>query len=108
MGTPKTKTKTRSFEIWTYDVWGNAEDGFYVNDRTCVYRDYKICCKAQTYNAGTPGEFTVYELTDRQIKRVAREVFGFTCALDIDGDDQRIYVQRAKDGYPLFEMLENE
>ena len=88
MGTPK--TKTRSFEIWTYDVWGNAEDGFYVNDLTCIDRDYKIRCKAQTYNVGAPQQLTVYALTARQIKRVAREVFGFTCALDIDGDDHRI------------------
>lgn len=106
METPK--AKTRSFEIWTYDVWGDAEDGFYVNDRMCVDRDYKICCKAQTYNAGTPHQFTVYEVTDAQIKRVAREVFGFTCALDIDGDEKNIYVNREKDGYPLFEMLELE
>ncbi len=108
METPKTKTKTRSFEIWSYDVWVDAEDGFYVNDRTCVHRDYKICCKAQTYNVGTPHQFTVYALTDRQIKRVAREVFGVTCALVIGGDEKNIYVSREKDGYPLFGMLENE
>lgn len=105
METPK--TKTRSFEIWAYDVWGDGEDGFYVNYRTRVHRDYKIRCKAQTYNVGTPHQFTIFPLTDRQIKRVAREVFGFTCELDIDGDDRCIYVQRAKDWYPLFEMLEN-
>jgi hypothetical protein len=108
METPKTKTKIRSFEIWTYDVWGNAEDGFEVNDLTCIDRNYKIRCKAQTYNVGTPHQFTVYEVTDAQIKRVAREVFGFRCELDIDGDDRCIYVRRAKDWYPLFEMLENE
>jgi hypothetical protein len=106
METPK--AKTRSFEIWTYDVWGDAEDGFYVNDRVCIDRDFKICCKAQTYNVGTPHQFTVYAPTDGQIKRVAREVCGFRCELDIDGDDQRIYVQRARDGYPLFEMFEND
>ena len=29
-------------EIWAYDVWGNEEDGYEVNDRTCIERKAEI------------------------------------------------------------------
>ena len=29
-------------EVWTYDVWGNEEEGYEVNDRCCVERAAEI------------------------------------------------------------------
>ena len=26
-------TMPKTYEVWSYDVWGNAEDGYEVNDR---------------------------------------------------------------------------
>ncbi len=28
--------------LWSYDVWGNEEDGYEVNDRCALGRDYEI------------------------------------------------------------------
>lgn len=94
------KVPTR-WEIWTYDVWGNAKDGYDVNDRSCIFRDYPIDIVPTLYNAGTPHEFISAHPTDKQI----REAFGLSpIRLDLDGDDINIYVSRERDGYPIGEM----
>ena len=33
------------WELWNYDVWGNAKDGFEVNDRSCFDREYPMILK---------------------------------------------------------------
>lgn len=52
-----TPTIETTWEVWTYDVWGNAEDGYDVNDRYNVSRDYAIDLTPETYNAGQAAEF---------------------------------------------------
>ena len=107
--TPKTaKTGNGKAEyvltVWestTYDVWGNARDGYEVND---VYRrrtPIEIQCKVETYNAGMPGEFQGAHPSDSQIRH-ALCLRRFK--LETDGDDLTIYVNRARDGYPLGEL----
>lgn len=93
------KTIETVWEITTYDVWGNADDGFEVND---VYRhgNTEIACKVEVNNQGTPQEFKSACPTDSQI----REVFGINCRIDTDGDDMVIYINRARDSYPIGEL----
>ncbi len=33
---------TLSYTLWSYDVWGNAEDGYDVNNRSAYCRDLEI------------------------------------------------------------------
>lgn len=64
------KTKIRTYALWTYDVWGNARDGWDVNDRYS-HGTVTIACKRAIFNAGRPREFSTYEPTDRQLSRAA-------------------------------------
>ena len=95
-----TATIETVWEVWTYDVWGNAEDGWQVNDRACLNREYPIRCKVQAHNVGTEYCFTSASPSDYQI----RKAFGVGCRIETDGDDLVIYVNRAKDGYPIGEL----
>ncbi len=95
----KRKTVDTVWEVATYDVCGNSRDGFEVND---VYRrgTTEIACKIEVNNRGTPQEFKSAYPTDSQI----REVFGIKCSIEIDGDDMVVYINRAKDSYPIGEL----
>lgn len=97
------RTVRTIWEVWTYDVWGNAADGYEVNDRSCIARAYPINAPVTRYNAGTPGEFDGAYPTDAQI----REALGLRDDAEIacDGDDMGIYVESAEDGYPLGELI---
>lgn len=95
------KTIETTWEVWTYDVWGNAKDGYDVNDRSCYDREYPMTLKVQVNNPETELEFLSAYPTDKQI----REALGVgKVRLDFDGDDLTIYVNRESDGYPLGEL----
>lgn len=96
----KPKYIETTWELRTYDVWGNPKDGYEVNDS---YRagEVTIRCKVEVNNAGTPQEFLSAYPSDSQIRR-ALSLRRFK--LDLDGDDLNIYVNRAKDGYPCGEL----
>ena len=89
-----------TWELRTYDVWGNAKDGYEVND---TYRAGKVTlrCKVEVNNAGTPQEFLSAFPSDSHIRK-ALSLRRFK--LETDGDDLHILVNRAKDGYPCGEM----
>ncbi len=97
MKTPK--TVLTDWDIRTYDVWGNAKDGYEVND-TSSRGSVTIRCKLVHNNPGTPQEFISASPSDYQI----RGVFGVGCAIDTEGDDCTIYVHRASDLYPIGEL----
>lgn len=87
------------FEVWTYDVWGNARDGFDVNDR-CKVGTVTIHVKPVSFNVGTEHEFTVHYPTDRQ------------CAMATgwqgchwDGDENTIYAELNSNGRPVGELV---
>ena len=92
---PAGSIKTR-WELRTYDVWGNAKDGYDVND---VYSagTVELRIPQTRYNVGTPQEFISAYPSDRQIQRA----FGTSCRIETDGDDLRIEVTRKRDGYPI-------
>lgn len=91
-----------TWECWTYDVLGNAKDGYEVNDRSCFDRHAMLMLTVTVNNPGTPQEFESAYPTDAQI----RALFGLgRTKIETDGDDLAIYVTRARDGYPIGEML---
>lgn len=96
----KTKhSKTRTYKLWTYDVWGNAEDGFEVNDRFGNGL-IKINCKARIYNVGTPHEFTAWDPTNLQLSRAVCGV-----GLEWDGEsDGTLYASLQSNGKPVCEL----
>ncbi len=91
-----------TWEVWTYDVWGNEEEGFEVNDRSCIDRNLELILDIEVNNPGTPQEFLSANPTNQQI----REALGVKprIKLELDGDDTYIYVNAEKNGFPLGEM----
>ncbi len=90
------------WEVWEYDVWGNEKDGFDVNDRYCISRDYPIMCKVEVNNVGTSQEFKSAYPSSYAIKQALS--IKKWIHIDIEGDDLSIYVYAAKNGYPLGEL----
>jgi hypothetical protein len=89
-----------TWELRTYDVWGNALDGYEVNDSYRIGQtDIRIVVEIN--NAGTTQEFLSAYPSDSQIRQ-ALNLRRFK--LELDGDDLNIYVNRAKDSYPLGEL----
>jgi hypothetical protein len=60
------KTKTRVYTLRTYDVWGNEDEGYFVND-SFVVGEVTIKCRAHVYNVGTDREFVDYVPSERQL-----------------------------------------
>jgi hypothetical protein len=88
------------WETATYDVWGNAKDGWEVNN-TFRGGEIELRIPQTRFNAGMKGEFLGASPTDKQI----RQVFNLgTTQIETDGDDIHITVNRKRDGYPLGEM----
>jgi len=90
-----------TWQAKAYDVWGNAKDGYNVNDVTRSW-EVKLRIPVRLNNIGTPQEFKSAFPSDKQIRHalILRRF-----ALDIDGDDLSIYVNRARDGYPCGELV---
>lgn len=90
-----------SWSLRTYDVWGNATDGYEVND-TYPAGEIELRIPQTRSNVGTEQEFVSASPTDQQI----RDAFGIEGKpeIDTDGDDLTVYVNRSRDGYPIGEM----
>ena len=95
-----------TWDVWTYDVWGNAEDGYDVNDRSCIARDLSIPAVVKTHeciiNDSTPHVIESAEITESHI----RNALGIKpkWPIDVDGDDVSLYVACGKTGRPLGEL----
>ena len=99
--TQKKRYLTTTWQPATYDVWGNARDGWDINN---VFRGPVITlrCHIQTFNPGTDYAFDSASPSAAQIRRI----FGLgRTPWDADGDDTCIYVERARDGYPVGELI---
>lgn len=98
------------FELWSLDVWGNAEDGYTVNDRFCVDRKLVIPAYKTLYNKGCVSECTVVESEDKQILQALISC-GFlksnVTMADVvfDGDDIMIYIEDSVDGMPICQLV---
>ena len=106
--------KTLHYELWFYDVWGNEKDGFEINDRHCIDRDFIIKSNPKTYNKGTPQQFTDFTPTDKQIIQSLVDAgelskSALTADIEIDGDGIDFYLTDVDAGYyPLCELLLKE
>lgn len=88
------------WEVITYDVWGNARDGYDVNN-TFKVDVVDLRLKIETNNPGTDYEFISAYPSDYQIRQA------LDCPriqIETDGDDMTIYVNRERDSYPLGEL----
>jgi hypothetical protein len=98
---PKPKTIETVWSVRTYDVWGNAKDGYEVND-TYSRGTVTLSIPVTVNNAGTPQQFESAYPTDSQL----REVFGIgRTQIETDGDDLHIMVNRSRDAYPIGELF---
>lgn len=91
-------TKRMIFRLWTYDVWGNARDGYNVNDRF-DQGEITLTARCKVYNVGTPNEFASYELSDRQLNR-AIGARGLTW----DGESEYTLYAETESGKPVCEL----
>lgn len=108
--TPSTKpagTIKTTWELRTYDVWGNAKDGYQVND-SFRSGEFELRIPVTRYNVGVTDpqtgasrEFKAASPTDKQIKNV----LGVRCHIETDGDDLHIEVERRRDGFPLGSLV---
>ena len=94
--------KLRRYQLWTYDIWGNARDGFEVNNR---YKcgTIEIKCKLHVYNAGTDFEFADYSPTDLQLSRAVKP--NKTIRLSWEGETEyTLYASNNRNGCPICEL----
>lgn len=98
----KTEYIEARFAVATYDVWGNARDGYEVNDRY-GHGEITLRLPVQIANPGTPHEFRHATPTDKQL----REALDLKprVKIDTDGDDLNIYVRHAPTDYPCGELV---
>lgn len=98
--------KIRTYRIWTYDLWGNAREGYDVNDRY-EHGTVSIRCKRTTHNAGTLHEFHQWEPSNVQLARAANVrgaewEYQDSSAEDCAGD---YYATQKSNGKPLCELI---
>lgn len=92
--------RVRVYRLWTYDVWGNARDGFEVNDRYDHGELAGVRCRLEVFNAGTPHEFHTHAPTDRQLSRLVGGK-----GLSWDGEsDHTLYAEFGRNGKPACEL----
>lgn len=98
------------FELWSFDVWGNADDGYTINDRSCIERELTIPAYKNLYNKGWSSESIVIESEDDQILQALIDC-GFlksdvTMAdLVFDGDDTMIYIEDSINNMPICQLV---
>ena len=89
-----------TWECRAYDVWGNAQDGYQVNDTTRIWEE-TLRLRVEVCNPGTPQQFLSAFPSDSQLRR-ALSLRRFR--IEVGGDDTHITVDRARDGYPCGEL----
>jgi hypothetical protein len=77
-------------DIWEYDVWGNDDDGYAVNDKFCIARKHAFMK-------------TAWDSEDEMIE-LSRRFFSIHADTEVElsGDDTVIYVDA--DNKPIGEL----
>jgi hypothetical protein len=92
------KTRTRIYTLRVYDVWGNEQDGYDVND-TFTIGEVRIRCRAEVHNPGMPSEFIDYVPTERQLALAVGEK-----GLVWSGESDDVLFAETKRGKPVCEL----
>lgn len=98
--------------VRTYDVWGNAKDGYEVND-SYNQGDQEVVLnmtlmgvlnvpEGESLSFRSDSIVCSYEIPDKTIRDLLG--VGPRVAIEIDGDDRTYYVNRERDSYPLGEI----
>ena len=98
-------TITTVWELRTYDVWGNAEDGFEVNN-TFSRGSFELEATLETHNKGTEYEFQSASLSLEDICEALDWYLEDVRIADY-GDDIFYYLEsdhEESDGMPLGEL----
>ena len=95
-----------AWEVRTYDVWGNAEDGWNVNDSFVVDSFLLLELPVASAKLRTPWDqdFTHYRHCEISTMQICDALNCHGVIVDIDGDDTHITVSRRKDAYPIGEL----
>jgi hypothetical protein len=99
-GSKPAGTVATTWTAYSFDVWGNAKDGWDVN-QSWMSGSVVLNIPVTRYNVDTPQEFKSGYPTDRQIKRA----FGVSCRIETNGDDIHIDVERLRDGCPIGRLI---
>lgn len=93
------KTQSQTYEVWAYDVWGNARDGFDVNDRSKC-GTITVNARREVFNTGTPHEFTQYSPTPTQLARA----LGFV-GCEYEWSDGGYEIVQKSNGKPIGQLI---
>lgn len=91
----KNGSDTVTFGVYTLDVWGNARDGYEVNDRS--YTGSRVRLSAD----GTKADLLRALKEEGLVKKTAR-----TSQMEVDDSNwpYAVYINAAKDSKPIFEL----
>lgn len=92
------KFQTQTFTLYTYDLWGNARDGWDVNNKF-KQGTITIKVKGTVYNQGTDQEFVSYHPTDLQINRAIGGK-----GIRWEGETEYTLYGESKSGKPIAEL----
>jgi hypothetical protein len=98
------------YEIISLDVWGNAKDGFTVNNAFRTGRTVEVTAVEHVYNENTPQEFIHFSVSNAHIIRALKRE-GYIKrnihhkSIEIDGEqDYTLYVNDARNGCPELQL----
>lgn len=106
----ETKQKTVKYDVWSLDIWGNAKDGWDMNDRSCHARAVEFPTTHKVFNEGKESEFSTDHPTGQQILDTLIEIGYFnesatTDTITIDGDcEHSLWLEQSADGYPVCQL----
>lgn len=92
---PEARHKVSNWRVWEYDVWGNAEDGWEINDRSEL-TDYLF--SGRLLELKDESDYTLLEALKKRGWLKSRTRIE---DLKIDGDEISILINQAEDDYPL-------
>ena len=92
------KAKQEKYKVYTYDVWGNSEDGYDVNDRF-----------SSSFSVLVSPDDTEKDILDKleDIGFLGKEGRTFA-TLDANCFDDHLYFVSSWDSKPLFELVKQE
>jgi hypothetical protein len=93
--------KQKRYTLWSYDVWGNARDGWEVNDRSCLSREFIV--EHSTDDGPTDSEMLEALKECGYVKHSAT-----TADVEFEWTDNGYEVSETSNGFPLYGLEENE